>query len=134
MHMEMHTARDMDAVIDQHERFLDTCLKECLLASQDLLKILTKIMTTCLLFADQMKRFSESGDAVSTTPLDPASKRRSTGGGAVDGAAGSTVGDDKGVIPSGVSTTAARAVSSRVRRVRQKGELIFFGIDIHLYL
>ena len=29
----------------------------CLVYFQDLLKILTKLMTTCLLFADQMKRF-----------------------------------------------------------------------------
>lgn len=51
-------AEDLDEVMELHEKFLDTCLKECLLASQDLLKILTKIMTTCLLFADQMQRFS----------------------------------------------------------------------------
>ena len=51
-------AEDLDEVMELHERFLDTCLKECLLASQDLLKILTKIMTTCLLFADQMQRFT----------------------------------------------------------------------------
>lgn len=56
----MQTAADMDEVLGLHERYLDTCLKECLLASQDLLKNLTKIMTTCLLFADQMRRFSES--------------------------------------------------------------------------
>eukprot|EP01038_Epipyxis_sp_PR26KG_P006038 gene6038-8313_t len=60
MQRDMANARDMDEVMDLHERFLDVCLKECLLASQDLLKILTKIMTTCLLFADQMKKFSLS--------------------------------------------------------------------------
>lgn len=53
-------AGDIDEVLALHERFLDTCLKECLLASQDLLKILTKLMTTCLLFADQMNRFTVS--------------------------------------------------------------------------
>ncbi len=55
----MKTAQDMDQVISLHEKFLDTCLKECLLASQDLLKVLTKLMTTCLLFSDQIKRFSD---------------------------------------------------------------------------
>lgn len=55
---KLDEAEDMDVVLDLHERFLDTCLKECLLASQDLLKILTKLMTTCLLFADHMQRFS----------------------------------------------------------------------------
>ena len=57
-------ARDMDQVLGLHERFLDTCLKQCLLASQDLLKTLTKLMTTCLLFADQMKRFVSSSKEV----------------------------------------------------------------------
>jgi hypothetical protein len=66
----MAVAEDMDEVIALHERFLDVCLKECLLASQDLLKILTKIMTTCLLFADQMRRFAaESEEAYSSTGL-----------------------------------------------------------------
>lgn len=58
----MREARDMDEVIRLHEVFLDTCLKECLLASQDLLRILTKITTTCLLFADQMNRFAGSNE------------------------------------------------------------------------
>jgi cytochrome c1 len=58
-------------VLGLHERFLDTCLKQCLLASQDLLKILTKLMTTCLLFADQMKRFMTAANSVtvSAAPL-----------------------------------------------------------------
>ena len=66
MQAGLSEARDMDQVLGLHERFLDTCLKQCLLASQDLLKTLTKLMTTCLLFADQMKRFvassREAGD------------------------------------------------------------------------
>ena len=42
-----------------HDRFLDACLKECLLASQDALNILTKLMGTCLLFADHVHNFTE---------------------------------------------------------------------------
>lgn len=53
-------ASNIDDVSKLHECFLDLCLKECLLASQDLLRILTKITTTCLLFAEQMKRFAFS--------------------------------------------------------------------------
>ena len=52
------SATDIDEVLELHEKFLDSCLKECLLASQDLLKVLTKIMTTCLLFADYMKKLT----------------------------------------------------------------------------
>lgn len=43
--------------MELHEKFLDSCLNECLLASQELLKILTKLMTTCLMFADHMNKF-----------------------------------------------------------------------------
>jgi len=67
MFAELASARDMDELLTCHERFLDTCLKECLLASQELLKILTKIMTTCLLFADQMTRFTDSVTASNVT-------------------------------------------------------------------
>lgn len=62
MQAGLKDATDMDQVLGLHERFLDTCLKQCLLASQDLLKTLTKLMTTCLLFADQMKRFVSSSN------------------------------------------------------------------------
>ena len=52
----INNVNDMDQVLELHEKFLDTCLKECLLASQELLKVLTKLMTTCLLFADYMTK------------------------------------------------------------------------------
>lgn len=64
MESAMSQARNMDDVLHLHEVFLDTCLKECLLASQDLLRVLTKITTTCLLFADQMKRFASTNDVL----------------------------------------------------------------------
>lgn len=78
MNEGMKDAQDMDEVLGLHERFLDTCLKECLLASQDLLKNLTKIMTTCLLFADQMRRFSDSSvfDSDTRTPRERGGERK----------------------------------------------------------
>lgn len=60
----MKTVHDMDELLSVHENFLDACLRECLLASQELLRILTKLTTTCLLFADQMKRFSGSNEVL----------------------------------------------------------------------
>lgn len=60
---DLSAAQDIDEVLVVHEKFLDHCLKECLLNSQELLRILTKLTTTCLLFADQMNRFSASADA-----------------------------------------------------------------------
>jgi gamma-tubulin complex component 2 len=66
---DLEAAQDIDEVLMVHERFLDTCLKECLLASQDLLRILTKLTTTCLLFADQMEKFMAStADGVRRDP------------------------------------------------------------------
>ena len=62
----INKATNIDDVIILHEYFLDICLKECLLASQDLLRILTKITTTCLLFAEQMKRFALSNEINNT--------------------------------------------------------------------
>lgn len=46
-------------VMEMHERFLDICLKDCLLASQHLLGVLSKLCSTCLLFADHLLRFFE---------------------------------------------------------------------------
>eukprot|EP00605_Chrysophyceae_sp_TOSAG23-4_P002805 GSChrysophyteH1.ASY1.ANO1.3089.1 assembled CDS len=60
MHQGLQVAVDTDEVLALHERFLDTCLTECLLSSQDQLRNLTKIMTTCLLFADHMAQFNDN--------------------------------------------------------------------------
>jgi hypothetical protein len=73
-------AKDMDEVLHLHEVFLDTCLKECLLASQDLLRVLTKITTTCLLYADQMKRFSGSNEILEPTLRGPSEGLADAGG------------------------------------------------------
>lgn len=62
MQRDLSVATDIDDVLELHEKFLDICLKECLLASQELLKTLMKIMTTCLLFADYMRKFSVGYD------------------------------------------------------------------------
>lgn len=43
---------------------MKNCLNECLLESQDLLNTLTKIMNTCLVFADHVKNFSEACEIV----------------------------------------------------------------------
>jgi gamma-tubulin complex component 2 len=50
----------VDDVLQCHGEFQDTCLKECLLTNQDLLKILTKLMTVCQFFADNMQKFART--------------------------------------------------------------------------
>jgi gamma-tubulin complex component 2 len=80
MMQAMTTACDMDEMLRLHELFLDTCLKECLLASQDLLRILTKLTTTCLLFADQMKRFAGSNEILDRDVRGPKEGKADAGG------------------------------------------------------
>ena len=56
----IRTASTVDEVLEHHSEFLDTCLKECLLSNHELIKLLTKIMTVCLLFSEQIEHFTES--------------------------------------------------------------------------
>jgi len=52
----------IDHVVEAHDLFLDRCLRECLFGDQELLRVLMKLMTTCLLFAERMIAFSDSQD------------------------------------------------------------------------
>jgi hypothetical protein len=86
---EMSYVEDMDELLEYHERFLDYCLKECLLASQELLRNLTKIMTTCLLFTDHVVKFIHDAQSmITSTSLVPMSSTAGTGGGGGGGGGG----------------------------------------------
>ena len=54
MEHRLKQSRTMDDVLAAHAELQDTILKECLLTNQELLKTLTKIMTICLLFTEQV--------------------------------------------------------------------------------
>ncbi len=56
--MKLQNLSTVDDLMRFHNEFLDTCLRECLLTHQNLLKTLAKLMATCLMFADQIKRFA----------------------------------------------------------------------------
>ncbi|KAI9839293.1 MAG: hypothetical protein M1819_003288 [Sarea resinae] len=43
--------RTVDELMQDHVDFLDTCLKECMLTNSKLLRIHSKVMTTCTMFA-----------------------------------------------------------------------------------
>ena len=57
----------VDDILRTHKDFMRRILKECLLTNRDLIRTLTKLMTTCLLFSDQMKLFMKTTKIVSTT-------------------------------------------------------------------
>lgn len=57
---ETHLARveTVDDILQCHGEFLDMCLKECLLTDPELLRVLTKLMTVCMTFANSIERFT----------------------------------------------------------------------------
>ncbi|KZF25365.1 putative spindle pole body component [Xylona heveae TC161] len=52
--------RTVDELMQDHVDFLDTCLKECMLTNSKLLKIHSKVMTTCTMFATYTAYLSRS--------------------------------------------------------------------------
>jgi gamma-tubulin complex component 2 len=57
---KLKNVQTVDDMLQFHNHFLDKCLKECLLTNQALLKILIKLMRTCLQFAANIDRFTNS--------------------------------------------------------------------------
>jgi gamma-tubulin complex component 2 len=50
----------IDDIVNVHLRFLNQALEACLLTNRNLVRSLTKLMKTCLLFSDQMKLFMKA--------------------------------------------------------------------------
>jgi gamma-tubulin complex component 2 len=50
----------VDDIVKVHNEFLDLALAECLLTNRELIRTLTKLMSTCFLFSEQLKRFMEA--------------------------------------------------------------------------
>ena len=65
-----HKEQTVDDILDIHNNFLQRTLDACLLTNRELLRSLTKLMKTCLLFSDQMKRFIETTKIVSSCRID----------------------------------------------------------------
>jgi len=52
--------RTMDDLVHEHDQFLIRIAQQCLITNYDLIDRASKIMTTCLLFSTQIKRFIET--------------------------------------------------------------------------
>jgi gamma-tubulin complex component 2 len=52
---KMRAATRPDELIAHHSAFLDACLKECMLRDAVLLKLLAKLLTICVIFADHTR-------------------------------------------------------------------------------
>lgn len=60
----------VDDLLDIHDAFLQKTMNSCLLTNPDLFKSLIKLLNTCLLFTDQMKRFMDTTKIVSEKIMD----------------------------------------------------------------
>ena len=57
--------RTIDDLLNIHHAFLQKTIDSCLLTNPILIKSLIKLLNTCLLFTDQMKRFMDTTKIVS---------------------------------------------------------------------
>jgi gamma-tubulin complex component 2 len=55
----------VDDILNIHDAFLEKTIDACLLTTTDLIRSLTKLLNTCLLFTDQMRRFMATTRIVS---------------------------------------------------------------------
>lgn len=60
-----HEQQTVDDILNVHSAFLQNTLQSCLLTNRELIRSLTKLLNTCLLFTDQMKRFMDTTKIVS---------------------------------------------------------------------
>ena len=56
----------VDDILNTHDEFLTKTLEACLLSNKFLIKSLVKLLNTCLLFTEQMRRFMDATKIVST--------------------------------------------------------------------
>merc|ERR1712087_924886 len=78
LQQKLKAARRVDELVAHHNAFLDTCLKECMLRDPTLLKLLAKLLTYCVIFADQTRAvMHEVARLIEATPIASVSARRS---------------------------------------------------------
>jgi gamma-tubulin complex component 2 len=65
----------VDDILEVHNQFLEKTLEACLLTNRDLIKSLTKLLNTCLLFTNQMIRFMDTTKIYDDSSILAAEKR-----------------------------------------------------------
>jgi gamma-tubulin complex component 2 len=56
----LRSVRNIDGVLNYHNDFLAQCLKDCMLSNPELLKIVSKLMSVCVLFGNCFQRYNKS--------------------------------------------------------------------------
>ncbi len=57
---KMRSAKTLEDIMKAHEDFLDTCLASCLISNQKSFTTLSKLLTTCGVFAQYMNQFTST--------------------------------------------------------------------------
>lgn len=57
---DLSQSKSIDDIIINHDKFLDNCLKECLLDDSDILVLLNDIITTCLVYSKVIIKYYNS--------------------------------------------------------------------------
>lgn len=58
----LRSVTNIDGVLEHHNDFLDRCLKDCMLTSLELLRIVSKLMAVCVTFCNCMVRYNHSAE------------------------------------------------------------------------
>ena len=58
----LRSVTNIDGVLEHHNDFLDRCLKDCMLTSLELLRIVSKLMAVCVTFCNCMVRYNHSSE------------------------------------------------------------------------
>lgn len=67
----------VDSLMQNHEDFLDTCLKECMLTNQGLLRLYSKILSLCQAFAQWCYKLTKYLEQADSALIAPSSSRKS---------------------------------------------------------
>ena len=69
---KLRAAGSLDELLKHHSEFLDASLRECMLRDAVLLKLLAKLLTICVIFADQTRIvMTDVAAHLATSPLPP---------------------------------------------------------------
>jgi len=60
----LRSVTNIDGVLEHHNDFLDRCLKDCMLTSPELLRIVSKLMAVCVTFCNCMARYNHSAEVL----------------------------------------------------------------------
>lgn len=77
LQQRLRAATTLDELLQHHAEFLDTSLRECMLRDAVLLKLLAKLLTICVIFADQTRiMMADVAHHLQANPLPPGGAAR----------------------------------------------------------